>query len=259
MLPSPAHFPDPDRARRQGDSPAPWDWKALLLPAVALAVALGCGGGGSSPSAQLGGGNSTADAEGIYTGSLVSTSAGTLTAYAAITPAGQVRYVASNNGVALAQISTGSGTFYTSAGTTVLTLSSVLVTSGASVSGSYALATGDSGTFAFTYNSLYLRPPVLSALAGSYTSSQTTTGTAISVTLDTSGNVTGDYTGTLTQLSSGKNLYQVNLTSSANGNTYSGLAFWADAASGLVANSFYLQVSGVNNSTALGGIFTLAS
>lgn len=258
MLPKSDALPNPSCAFRQGRSVG--SWTALLLPAVALALALGCGGSGSAPSAQMGGSNSTADSEGIYTGTVVSASDGHLTAYAAITPAGQIHYVSSNTGVASALISSGSGTFYIGGGHTALTLTNVTVTPAASVGGNFALAAGDTGTFAFTYNSVYLRVPT--RIAGSYQASpsRSTTGATVNLIVDASGNVTGgDYTGTITQLNASKNLYQVNLTSTTTSNTFLGLGFWTDTASGMGDGYLYLQVAGVNNTTALGAVLVPAT
>jgi hypothetical protein len=230
--------------------------KVWLLPGL-LAVCVACGGGGSGGTASLGNGNLTVDPEGIYTGTVVSTAAGNLTAFAVATPNGELRYAASNADLADVQLGngTGTGTLYTPSGNSGLTLSGVAISPGANVIGSYSLTpAGDQGTFSFNYNSVYLRP--LASLAGSYTSVETTSGGPFPFVLDSAGNVTGgSFTGTVVQLSATKNLYRLALTYTSNGNTFSGLGFWSDATSGLVPNTFYIQISGVNNSLALGAIF----
>jgi hypothetical protein len=83
----------------------------------------------------------------------------------------------------------------------------VTVTPAASVGGNYALAAGDTGTFAFTYNSVYLRVPPQIAGSSQASPSRTSTGATVNIMVDASGNVTGDFTGTITQLNAGKNLY----------------------------------------------------
>jgi len=230
-----------------------------ILISVLLGTALACGGGGggtSSPAPSV-----TSDPEGIYTGTVNSAQAGSLAAFVAATPSGELRYVASNDYLAVAEIPSASGTLYYGQGgsTYALSLSGVVVNPGASASGHYSGA-GDTGSFSFTYNSLYTRPQALASLAGYYSAVQSTTGLSGALTLDAAGNVSGSdpsgaFSGNVVQLDPTKNLYRVSINY-ANGRNFSGLAFWSDASSGLVANAFYVQVSGVNNAYALGAIFT---
>jgi hypothetical protein len=126
-------------------------------------------------------------------------------------------------------------------------MSSVTVIAGTSATGSYVSGTGDSGTFSYTYNSLYTRPKALASLGGSYSSTAISSGVAESFTLDNAGNIsgttlTGAFTGTLVLLDPAKNLYRVTMHYSTG--TYSGLGFWSDTASGtLAANSLYILVA----------------
>lgn len=224
----------------------------VFLPLV-LAVVCGCGGGGSSTTTNT----QTADPEGIFTGTVNSTQAGEFTAYGVATPSGEFRYVASNDYLAMAAIASSSGILYSgSAGEcSRITFTDVSVVADSSVSGNYTLSTGDTGFISFAYNSVYTRPQTLAALAGNYTST-TTTNSSIQddLTLDDAGNISGVFTGTMVQIDPTKNLYRLTLTSI--GKTFSGLAFWADPASGLTANSIYVQIAGTNNNPrAFGGVF----
>ena len=230
----------------------------VLLAAALLVFCLACGGGG--------GGGTTAtippvvaqDPEGIYLGTVGSLLQQTrINAYAVATPAGEFRYAAANDYLAEATLSTNSGLLYfgpSGQESSGITLTGVSVLDGVYIQGNYALATGDSGSFVFDFDSLYTRVQPLSSFAGTYTSTVSSNSIQSTVTLDTAGNISGTYTGTLVQLDPTKNLYRVVM--SASGDNYSGLAFWADAASGLTANSFYVQVTGSNNTLAYGAVFT---
>lgn len=243
--------------------------KTLLASAV-LVLALACGGGGG------GGGTSTpepppAGCAGLYFGTVHSTDAGDLTAYAVADAGGEMRYIASAgaspavNVIGKVQLSGtgGSGSLFDGEDTYSLQLSGVSIDPGSSAQGAFATSSEDSGTFDLTYDSVYDRPQTIASLAGSYEApwTVTTTGTSVSVTMDTAGNITGHdsaaFTGTLTQPDPSKNLYRVSIRYTVSGNTYSGYGFWADGAvtSGLTANRFYLQVWGENNNTGMGAIF----
>ena len=228
----------------------------VFAPLLALTMACGGGGGGSSstptPTPTL------QDPQGVYLGTVTSASAGALVAVAMATPQGELRYLASNGYLAVAQMGTGSGTLYSPTGQSwPLTLTGLSVAPGVSAAGRFAGA-GDTGTFTFNYNPVYLRPKALAALVGNYsaTGSQTTSGYPVSINVDNAGNftgsdATGSFTGTLTQPDSTKNLYRVSFTySGGSGATFTGLGFWSDAtavSSGLLGNIFYIQVAGGAN------------
>jgi len=245
--------------------------KAWIIP-VLSALLLGCGGGGGSSAQE---GPVAFDPEGIYSGSVSSKNIGQLSAWAAVTPSGEVRYVdwnGSGDFMALANITTaagtGSGTLYPGqgiygSGISSITLQGITGAAAGSTSGSYTVQAGDTGTFSFTYNSVYTRPQALAAFAGYYTETAAAFGhTPGTFSIDASGNITdvGNFdssgSGTLVQLDPSKNLYRVTL-SYTDGNNYTGLAFWTDnATTNLTPNSLYIQITGTNTSNANYGIFT---
>ena len=245
--------------------------KYLIIGGL-LGMALGCGGGGggSTTGMQGAGATSATGAAGIYTGTVVSATLGSFSAYMVLSPGGQMRYVGSNNVLAVGQLANGSASASLYMGTTGLfgtaAFTNIVITPGTSVTGQYSESGGDSGTINFQYNALYTRPQAMSALAGDYlaTWNNMTDGLSSSLALGTAGSFSGSdsegntFTGTLTQPDPTANLYDAT-ASYSNGYTYDGLAFFADSASGLEANSLYCQLSGTNNTLAVGGIFTGAT
>lgn len=228
---------------------------AIALPALSI-LFLACGGpSGSAPAPQ-------GDAQGLYTGTIVSRTAGNLTATVAISPAGEMRYVASNNMLAVAQVPTRSGKVYegTLGLVSSMSVSGLTIRPGIGLSGSYTMSAGDSGTFNFTYTPLYERPRTIASLAGTYIAAVTTSGYGSRFTVDAVGNLSGQdsdgttYTGRVTLPDPSRNLFGVTIAY-ATGRTFSGLAFWSDAAAGLTPDALYFQLSGVNNTYAVGGVF----
>ena len=204
------------------------------------------------------------DPQGIYTGTVNSNTVGPLLAYAACSSTGEIRYVANNGYLADIQLSSLSGKFYTGVReTNLIYVSNLVVVQGVSASGQYNLEVGDTGSFTFNYTDIYTKPVPFASLVGSYTTNgaYSTSQEPDSFTLDALGNIAGSevglgtYTGTLVQLDPAKNLYSVTLTVAPSGSVYTGLAFWSDGSSGLVANALYVQVSCPTNSQALGAIF----
>jgi hypothetical protein len=231
-----------------------------------------------------------ADPEGIYCGTFtVSRAAKPM--IAAVTATGEFRFATTDDWVGSATLSgsTGSGTLYTAKGGTpnTLSLTNVVVTPGASITGSYAYGSS-TGTFSLIsatdpktgvvlYNNPTMELPVTGYTttttdnAGWQSSSYPWTG----VNVDASGNISmtvnkATVTGTLTQLSSGVNLYRINLTF-ANSGAFTGLGWWSGSsysgpangygwpltlgsgADGFFANVFYCILSTTpGNSTNLG-------
>lgn len=110
---------------------------------------------------------------------------------------------------------------------------------------------GDSGTFFLNYSSLYERPSSLEVIAGKWSGS--VSGYLNTITIDSSGNITGSstsgctYSGNISIIDSSYNAYIVNLNinncESQNG-LYTGLAALADTS---VANDTLL--ASVSNSS----------
>lgn len=223
--------------------------KPSLLSSFGLLALLGCGGGGGGgtpapqpPPASAG------VFEGPWRGTLQSHSGGSVTATALLLASGEMRYVASNGIQAVGTVSasgtsaTGTGTLYAPTGYlfpgNVASTSFSLAgsgTGGASLSGTYTSPV-DSGTFAFTYDAgaAYASPVVLANVAGTYSSTTTSSGYPISGRLTSSGalsgsDVYGSFTGTLTAVDPAKNAFRVSVAYTPAGQaarTYAGLAFF---------------------------------
>jgi hypothetical protein len=233
----------------------------FLVPILGLSLA-GCGSSGpvvvgttAPPTTPTG------DPEGLYTGTIQSTQNGTISAYAAVQANGQIRYAASTGACAVASLDTDSGNLFSSGSAASLTLSSVTVTPGDNITGSYAVGSGDSGTFTFTYNSLYLNPVALAALAGSYTLYSSTSGTlGGTFSLDSSGNITygGLKIGSLSQITAADNLYSITINDS-NGMAFTGLAFYSGPSNTLVPYSIYMMISNSGSTEGAAAIYTNTS
>lgn len=225
--------------------------KSSLLPVAGLSALLACGGGGggsSTPAPAPAPPPSASAFEGPWTGTLRSTTGATVTATALVLASGEMRYVASNGIQAVGTVAasgnaaTGSGTLYAPYGyvfpgnttSTAFSLSGSGI-AGTTLSGSYTSAY-DSGTFAFAYNAgaKYASPVIMANVAGTYTSTMTSSGYPISGRLTSTGALSGSdafgtLSGTLTAVDPAKNAFRVNVAYTPTGQAaraYSGLAFF---------------------------------
>jgi len=217
----------------------------LLLACVGLALAVGCGGGGGGGTA---GPVIPPNPEGIYRGVVNTAGIGQLGAYGVALPNGDISYYASNGYLAFVNLNSEVGYMTNGDGISSpgITLSGVSISPGTSATGSYAVSTGDRGTFQFTYCAEYASPKSLSTFAGTYTA-HVTRYSISSMTIDDHGNITGTnsegpFTGTISLINPTENLYEVMFF--YGGVTYSGLGFWAGASATewAVPNGFYVLV-----------------
>lgn len=220
--------------------------------------------------------------ENIYCGT-ITVSGATLPMIAGVTAAGEFRFAITNDWVGNATLSgtTGSGTLYTSHGGAAnsLSLTNVVITPGASITGTYAYGTA-SGTFTLltatdpnTGVVLYDHPTLALPVSGWTSTTTTNVGWQSSafpwtaVNVDASGNITmtvdqAAVTGTLAQITSGMNLYRVTFHFGTSGNFtglgwYSGSSYsgpsggygWpltlGSGADGFFSNAFYCILSTV--------------
>ncbi len=245
------------------------DFRWIRGPLLAVPLLLaGCGGGGSAPPPAP---TPSAGAfEGPWSGTLHSNGGATVSATALLLASGELRYVASNGIKVVGTTSvtgsslSGNGTIYAPTGyifnssgaaTAPFSLSGT-GTGGASLTGTYSGA-GDSGTFAFAYNTgaNYDSPVILANVAGSYTSVSTSSGYLTTGTLSPTGTFSGSdalgsFSGTLSAVAAAKNAFRVTVTYSPTGQTartYTGLAFFDF---GLTPLHLYVQTTGASGQFA---------
>lgn len=222
--------------------------KSPILLATGLLALLACGGGGGGSSTPPPPPASAGVFEGPWSGTLLSSTGGSVSATALLLASGEMRYVASNGIQAVGTLSAtgasaaGSGTMYAPTGYAfpgnLASLSYAIQgsgTGGSVLSGTYTSAY-DSGTFAFTYNAgaKYASPVVMANVAGSYASTVTSSGYPISGRLTATGALSGSdafgtLAGTLTAVDPAKNAFRVSVTYAPTGQaarSYSGLAFF---------------------------------
>lgn len=106
------------------------------------------------------------------------------------------------------------------------------------------------GYVTLTSDPIYNQSFTLASLAGSYQapSYQNNVGVVMNVALAADGSFSGSdvygaFTGTLTQITPGKNLYNVNLTITGTTTSFTGLAFYSGSSTNFTQNSFYMQIS----------------
>lgn len=106
-----------------------------------------------------------------------------------------------------------------------------------------------SGTVTLTADPIYNQSPTLASLAGAYSSgpTQNNVGVTMNVTLNADGTFSGSdyygaFTGTLTQITPGKNLYKVNLVVTG-GPSFTGVAFYSWQSANFTWNSWYMQIN----------------
>ena len=184
--------------------------------------------------------------EGIYCGTII-VSGAAKPMIAGVTAIGEFRFTTTDDWVGSATLSgtTGGGTLYTARGATpnTLSLSNVVVTPGTSITGSYAYGSA-TGTFSLASATdpktgvvLYNNPTMALPVTGWTTTTtdnlgwQSNTYPWTAVNVDASGIISmtvnkANVTGTLAQLSSGVNLYRINLTF-ANSGTFTGLGWYS--------------------------------
>jgi len=214
----------------------------LLLTSIAAASAsllAGCGGGGSSQIEPLGGQFfSGTGSTAIYTlvteagnGFLIDQPANFIFSFALDTPPGMPEPAST---LAL------SGTITQYNETTGALISSGTVQAslqrGTSISMTYTLASGKTGSYTLPYVSYpYEQPSSLAIVAGSYSAASATAATGASqiaaVTIDSMGNLSGSdnagcsYSGTVTVVNPIYNAYQLNnITETCSSSTITGLA-----------------------------------
>jgi|GEM_PF-3964398 len=235
---------------------------SFLLGVTALSF-LGCGGGGSDS-----GTNPTPvpaqDPAGIWIGTNTYTGGSTASIISACDEQGNFRYFASDDSVGVGKLTvsgasfTGTGTVFTSSMAILpLSFSGGALTSAASITSHWS-AGSYSGDLTVAFNALYNRPASLATVAGAYAGTSTS-GSSPELTILADGSFTGTstggaFSGTISTINPAKNLFQVAMTQE--GETYTGLAFWADstATAPLVANTFYVHVS--NSTYGMAAILT---
>jgi len=146
---------------------------------------------------------------------------------------------------------TGTGTSFNANGSPATYNIAATVTTRTSVVSQSSCPCGDSGTSTVAYDTLYERPVSIASLAGISKVSQATNdnkGTiwinSISISADGSfsGSAsTGAFTGSITQIDSTKNLFNVSIQFTSTGVSATGLAFWSDGVSpNFAPNALYL-------------------
>jgi len=228
-----------------------------VLAVGLLAVFVGCGGGGGGSKAPDPG--PTQDPSGIWTGTFTLSGSSSQTLIAASTPGGSIRFWVEDGSLGVAQISvsgstfTGSGTDYLPDGTTqTITFSNTSLTTKTSLVCQVDFNVGDHGTVSMSYDPLYGRPVTVSALAGTFHAdgSKTSSGSTADLTISASGAIAGSsgagaFTGTITQIDTAKNLFNVSINYSGDSTTYTGYGFWSDGQSAKFdADTLYVQLSG---------------
>lgn len=226
----------------------------LALCALITACGGGGGGGGSSTPAPA----ANVDAQGLWSG----TSSAGYALNAVILETGEFYSMFSSGGVAYG-IDYGTGTssgstfsgslveFYIPTNQTFAGNLSGTVTAKSSLSGSTTYNNGNTGTFSMTYNTAYDTPATLSAITGTYTGTYYA-GAPVTMAVTSTGVVNGtstncSFTGTALPRSTGKNVYNVNLTF-----TGSQCAPGAGTASGVAVlgsanGSTYIYTAGLNS------------
>ena len=106
-----------------------------------------------------------------------------------------------------------------------------------------------SGNILLTADPIYNQSLTLASLAGAYTSgpTQNNVGVTMNVTLNADGTFSGSdyygaFTGTLTQITTGKNLYNVSLAVTG-GPSFTGMAFYSGQSTNFTWNSWYMQIN----------------
>jgi hypothetical protein len=222
-----------------------------------------CGGGGGDSGGSTPAPVANVEAQGLWSG----TGSTGYTLNAVILETGEFYSMFSSGGVAYG-IDYGTGTssgstfsgslveFYIPTNQTFTGNLAGTVTAKSSLSGSTTYNNGNTGTFSMVYNTAYDTPATLSAITGTYTGTYYT-GAPVTMAVTSTGVVNGtstncSFTGTALPRSTGKNVYNVNLTF-----TGSQCAPGAGTASGIAVlgtsnGSTYIYTAGINSAKTNG-------
>ena len=105
-----------------------------------------------------------------------------------------------------------------------------------------------SGQMGLGSDPVYNEPPSTASMAGAYQSTQNNIGVPLQITLAADGTFTGSdqystFSGSLTQITAGANLYNVTLTMASPQTTFTGMAFWSGSSPSFQPNCWYLAVN----------------
>lgn len=211
----------------------------ILCAALLLSTLLGgCGGGGSSSSTAV----ATADATGVWEGTITQNGVGTYSVTGLIT-GGQMRFISVDGNALYEGTVSVSGSTLTATTTNYIidggifstsTLTGTVVTA-SSISGTFTSSDGGSGSFSLTYDPITTRGSSLATITANWF---VTDGVySMSIPIDATGAINGSdsdgcvYTGQVNIIDPAVNIYGVSLTASACGlydGAYSGYAVVAD-------------------------------
>lgn len=213
----------------------------ILCAALLLSTTLGgCGGGGSSSSTPAA--VATADATGVWEGTITQNGVGTYSVTGLIT-GGQMRFISVDGNAIYEGTVSVSGSTLTATTTNYVidggifstsTLTGTVVTA-STISGTFTSSDGGSGSFSLTYDPITTRGSSLATLTANWF---VTDGVySMSIPIDATGAINGTdsdgcvYTGQVNIIDPAVNIYGVSLTASACGlynGAYSGYAVVAD-------------------------------
>ena len=215
--------------------------RARVLCVVLLLSTLlaGCGGGGSSSSTPV----ATADATGVWEGTITQNGVGTFSVTGLIT-GGQMRFLsADGNTIYEGTVSVSGNTFTATTSNYAIdggifstsTLTGSVVTAN-SISGTFTSSDGGSGSFSLTYDPITTRGSSLATITANWFVTDGS-GYSMSLTIDSAGTLNGSdsdgcvYTGQVNIIDPTVNIYGISLTASSCGfydGAYSGYAVVAD-------------------------------
>ncbi|MFZ5622471.1 MAG: hypothetical protein ACOY5W_15740 [Pseudomonadota bacterium] len=208
----------------------------ILCAALLLSTLLGgCGGGGSSSSTAV----ATADATGVWEGTITQNGVGTYSVTGLIT-GGQMRFISVDGNALYEGTVSVSGSTLTATTTNYVidggifstsTLTGTVVTA-SSISGTFTSSDGGSGNFSLTYDPVTTRGSSLATITANWF---VTDGVySMSIPIDATGAINGAdsdgcvYTGQVNIIDPAVNIYGVSLTASvcAAAGAYSGYGSW---------------------------------
>lgn len=233
------------------------DYRRWVLAGL-TSLFLACGGGGGGGSSNPVNSGPTQDSGGIWSGTVYGTAHGDVSCVAASSNSGAMKLFGQDGSLADVQVSvsgssfTGSGTLYNADETTqTFNVTGGTITANSGFSGQW-LSQGASGRLTFTYSAIYDQAVSTASLAGTYhaNGSSTTSGSPADATVNSDGTFSGTggggpFTGTLSLINTGKNMFNVTVKYSGDPTTYTGLGFWSETASGsFQASTLYVELSG---------------
>lgn len=208
----------------------------ILCAALLLSTLLGgCGGGGSSSSTAV----ATADATGVWEGTITQNGVGTYSVTGLIT-GGQMRFISVDGNALYEGTVSVSGSTLTATTTNYVidggifsnsTLTGTVVTA-SSISGTFTSSDGGSGSFSLTYDPITTRGSSLATITANWF--VTDGAYSMSIPIDATGAINGSdsdgcvYTGQASIIDPAVNIYGVSLTASvcAAAGAYSGYGSW---------------------------------